>query len=419
MAKAAVAGSLVLNLVILFLFKYFDFFLDNINRVLHILGIQVLSPAFDVVLPVGISFYTFQALGYTIDVYRGEVKAEKNFLKYALFISFFPQLVAGPIERSKNLLKQVNEKHSFQFERVREGLLLMLWGYFLKIVIADRIAIIVDTVYGNYETFGGYYLIVATILFAFQIYGDFSGYSTIAIGAAKIMGFELMENFDSPYLARSVTEFWRRWHISLSSWFRDYLYIPLGGNRKGTSRKYINLFLVFLASGMWHGASWAYIFWGGINGIYQIIGNWLKPFRERINQLFRLNKELIGHKIFQVVCTFCLIDFSWIFFRAGDLETALNAIKSMISVHNIWILFDGSLYQLGVDQKNFHVLLIALGILLFADVMKYYHICIRKVIMKQELWCRWLCYITAVIAVLLFGVWGGTYDATGFIYFQF
>ena len=419
LAKAAVAGSLVLNLVILFLFKYFDFFLDNINRVLHILGIQVLSPAFDVVLPVGISFYTFQALGYTIDVYRGEVKAEKNFLKYALFISFFPQLVAGPIERSKNLLKQVNEKHSFQFERVREGLLLMLWGYFLKIVIADRIAIIVDTVYGNYETFGGYYLIVATILFAFQIYGDFSGYSTIAIGAAKIMGFELMENFDSPYLARSVTEFWRRWHISLSSWFRDYLYIPLGGNRKGTSRKYINLFLVFLASGMWHGASWAYIFWGGINGIYQIIGNWLKPFRERINQLFRLNKELIGHKIFQVVCTFCLIDFSWIFFRAGDLETALNAIKSMISVHNIWILFDGSLYQLGVDQKNFHVLLIALGILLFADVMKYYHICIRKVIMKQELWCRWLCYITAVIAVLLFGVWGGTYDATGFIYFQF
>lgn len=263
--KVFVALSFIINLSILFLFKYFDFAIDNINRILAVLNIQLLNPKFDVVLPVGISFYIFQALGYTVDVYREDVKAERNFLKYALFVSFFPQLVAGPIERSKNLLEQMYEKHYFEAQRVKDGLLLMIWGGFQKIVIADRIAIVVDTIFNKFPEYGGMYIIVAAILFAFQIYCDFSGYSIIAVGAAKVMGFRLMENFNAPYFSMSISEFWRRWHISLSTWFKDYVYIPLGGNRKGKIRKYINIMIVFFVSGLWHGASWNYIVWGGLN----------------------------------------------------------------------------------------------------------------------------------------------------------
>ena len=263
--KTYVIISCIINLSILFLFKYFDFAITNINIVLKHFNIQVLNPTFDLVLPVGISFYIFQALSYTIDVYRSEVEAEKNFFRYALFVSFFPQLVAGPIERSKNLLKQMNERHYFNAQRVKDGLLLMIWGGFQKIVIADRVAIVVDTIFNNFPTYGGMYIVVGSILFAIQIYCDFSGYSTIAMGAAKVMGFELMENFNAPYFATSVSEFWRRWHISLSSWFRDYLYIPLGGNRKGKIRKYINLMIVFLVSGLWHGAQWSFVVWGALN----------------------------------------------------------------------------------------------------------------------------------------------------------
>lgn len=244
--KTVVAANFVLVLYVLFWFKYFDFVLDTLNILLNRVNCSLINVELDVVLPVGISFYTFQALSYSVDVYRGDVKVEKNFLKYALFVSFFPQLVAGPIERSKNLLRQVNESHTFDFERLRDGLLIMLWGYFMKLVIADRAAIFVDCVYSNINEYGGCYLIIASILFAFQIYCDFAGYSAIALGAAKVMGFELMENFKYPYLSTSVAMFWRNWHISLTSWFRDYLYIPLGGNRKGKLRKYINIMIVFL-----------------------------------------------------------------------------------------------------------------------------------------------------------------------------
>jgi len=264
--KTYVAISFIINLSILFWFKYLDFVVENINSVLSCFNIQILNnQSFDIVLPVGISFYIFQALSYTMDVYRGEIVAEKNFLKYALFVSFFPQLVAGPIERSKNLLKQIHERHYFDAQRVKDGLLLMIWGGFQKIVVADRVAIVVDTIFNNFPTYGGMYIVVGAVLFAVQIYCDFSGYSIIAIGSAKVMGFELMENFNAPYFSTSVSEFWRRWHISLSSWFRDYLYIPLGGNRKGKLRKYINLMIVFIVSGLWHGAEWSFIIWGALN----------------------------------------------------------------------------------------------------------------------------------------------------------
>lgn len=254
--------SFMLNLCVLGYFKYANFFIDTINYIFKYFHIVYHVPAVDILLPVGISFYTFQALSYTMDVYRNEIKAEKNILRYALFVSFFPQLVAGPIERSKSLLCQLNEKHKISFEKIRSGFMLMLWGYFLKMVIADRIAIVVDVIYGDYTEYNGWYLIVASILFAVQIYCDFAGYSTIALGAGEIMGFSLTDNFNAPYFSQSVAEFWRRWHISLSSWFRDYLYIPLGGNRKGKTRKYFNLMIVFLCSGLWHGAHWNYVAWG-------------------------------------------------------------------------------------------------------------------------------------------------------------
>ena len=242
--------SVILNIMILFYFKYFNFALNILTCLFRIIHIELNNPVFDIVLPVGISFYIFQALGYIIDVYRGEIYAEKNFFQYALFVSFFPQLVAGPIERSKSLLKQFARPTRFRYDAVREGLLLMMWGYFLKLVIADRCAVLVNRVYGDYTSYKGFQLIIANVLFAFQIYCDFMGYSVIAKGAAKVLGYELMENFSQPYFARTIKDFWRRWHISLSSWLRDYLYIPLGGSKGSKLQKYRNLLITFGISGL-------------------------------------------------------------------------------------------------------------------------------------------------------------------------
>lgn len=417
--KVCVCVSFCLNLAVLGYFKYADFLIQNINRVFKCIHLVYQMPAVDVLLPVGISFYTFQALSYTMDVYRNDIQAERNFFRYALFVSFFPQLVAGPIERSKDLLHQLREKHSFSFEQIRSGFMLMLWGYFLKLVIADRIAIIVDTVYGDYNKYSGWYLIVASILFAFQIYCDFSGYSVIAMGAAEIMGFRLTDNFNAPYFSQSVAEFWRRWHISLSSWLRDYLYIPLGGSRKGNVRKYVNLMIVFLVSGLWHGAQWGFVVWGGVNGFYQIVGNLLQPVRNRFVNFFRLKRETFSHKLYRVLVTFILIDFSWVFFRAHDIQVSIHIIKSILTAKNIWILFDDSLLKLGLDWKNYILMLGSIIMLIFTDFCKCRKIVIRNVLCKQELWFRYLVVIGGILAILVLGIWGSGYNAESFIYFQF
>lgn len=414
-----VAGSFILNLCMLFYYKYANFSIGILAKVLSGIHINLRVPQFDVILPVGISFFTFQALSYTMDVYRGEIYAEKNFFKYALFVSFFPQLVAGPIERSKNLIRQIAEPRSFEFERARDGVLLMLWGYFLKIVIADRIAIFVDTVYGDVVTYPGYYIVVATILFAFQIYCDFAGYSVIAMGTARILGVELMDNFKSPYQSVSVADFWRRWHVSLTSWFRDYLYIPLGGGRKGKLRKYMNKLIVFAVSGLWHGASLSFVIWGMLNGLYQVIGEVLLPLRNKAVKIFKLNRDSLGHKLIHVLVTFILIDFSWIFFRAGDASAAFMTIRHLLSTKNPWILVDGSLYNCGLDISNFWLMIYAIGVLLIVDLCKSRGIIIREIIVKQDIWFRWLSIVVAIITLLVFGIWGSTYDATNFIYFQF
>lgn len=417
--KWIVAGSFILNLSILAFFKYANFFMNSLASAARVAHIELSLPYIDVLLPVGISFYIFQALSYTMDVYRGDIYAEKNFARYALFVSFFPQLVAGPIERSKNLLVQLATPKDFDYEKAREGILLMLWGFFLKIVLADRITMFVDTVYGDYGNYTGWYLIVASALFAVQIYCDFAGYSTIAIGTAKILGVEIMQNFDTPYLALTVAEFWRRWHISLTSWFRDYLYIPLGGSRKGKPRKFINIMIVFLVSGLWHGANWSYVIWGGLNGMYQVIGEITRPVRDKISKVLGLNKETICYRIAQMAVTFVLVDFAWIFFRAPGVHDGLAIIKSIFTDHNPWILFDGSLYGCGLDIKNYNLMLLSIGLLLLTDILNHRGIKVREVIIRQDWIARSIIIAFAICAILLFGIWGSSYDATNFIYFQF
>ncbi len=421
--RATVAASFVSNLAILFFFKYFDFVLDNLNRILSYAGVELISNPFDILLPVGISFYTFQALSYTVDVYRGDVEAERNPLRYALFVSFFPQLVAGPIERSKNLLtqiKNVDKIKVWNYDRIVSGLILMIWGLFQKMVIADRLSILVDNVFYKSTIYGTIELVLGAVAFALQIYCDFGGYSTIAIGAAKVMGFELMENFNTPYFATSIQDFWRRWHISLSSWFRDYLYIPLGGSRCSRIRKYFNLMVIFLVSGLWHGAAWRYIVWGGLHGLYQILGDIFKPVREKIVNVLRVDKEAFSYKLGQILITFSLTTFAWIFFRAGSLKMALQYIERMFTKWNPWVIFDQSLLNLGLEGMELNILILALVGLLMADLIRYRQkITVSTFLMKQNMWFRWIVLIGMILAILVFGVYGVDFDSTQFIYFDF
>lgn len=421
--KLVVALSFISNLGILVFYKYFDFILENINLILEKLNVQLVSNPFDIILPVGISFYTFQALSYTVDVYRKEIEAEKNPLKYALFVSFFPQLVAGPIERSKNLLNQIKHMDKMKlwnYDRVANGVIMMVWGMFQKMVIADRVSIFVDAVYDNLHAVGTMETVFAAVGFSIQIFCDFAAYSTIAIGAAKVMGFELMENFDTPYFATSIKDFWRRWHISLSTWFRDYLYIPMGGNRKGKFRKYFNLMVTFFVSGLWHGASWNYVVWGGLHGFYQVIGEVTEPVRKKLTKVMKVNTEVFSYKLGQILFTFSLTTLTWVFFRAETIEEALYFFKRMFTVWNPWVFFNEGLYKFGLDRVEVNILFSALVVMLLVELLKY----IKKEVvsdflMKQNLWFRWIIVIAMVISCVVYGEYGINFDSNQFIYFQF
>jgi D-alanyl-lipoteichoic acid acyltransferase DltB (MBOAT superfamily) len=417
--KLWVGLSFSSNLAILFFFKYFDFAVSNLGRVMAGLGIEFIQPTFDVILPVGISFYTFQALSYTMDVYRREIFVEKNIAKYALFVSFFPQLVAGPIERSKNLLVQINKRHYFDYDRVKAGLLIMLWGLFLKLVIADRVAIIVNQVYSDYTQYAGLQLVIATLLFGIQIYCDFGSYSYIAIGSAQVMGFTLMENFKQPYFARSITEFWQRWHISLSTWFRDYLYIPLGGNRKGNFRKYVNIMIVFIVSGLWHGASWNFVIWGALHGIFQVIGLITRPFKAKVTDRLGVDRTNFSYQLGQGIITFVLVNFAWIFFRAPDLTAARGIIDRILLEWNPWIFTDGSLYELGLSRANLTVAMVAILIMIGTSTAKRKGFEIRASLARQGLLFRWGVYFALIFTIIIFGIYGPGYTESQFLYFQF
>ena len=421
--KLVVALSFLSNLGILVFYKYFDFILENVNLLLQKMDMQLVSNPFDIILPVGISFYTFQALSYTMDVYRKEIEPEKNPFRYALFVSFFPQLVAGPIERSKNLLKQVKDADTMKiwnYDRIASGVVMMVWGLFQKMVIADRISIYVDSVYENLYAVGTMETVFAAIGFSIQIYCDFAAYSTIAIGAAKVMGFELMENFDTPYFATSIKEFWRRWHISLSTWFRDYLYIPMGGNRKGKIRKYFNVLVTFLVSGLWHGASWNYVLWGGLHGIYQVIGEILMPVRKKVVSFLKVNESVFSYKLGQMVFTFSLTTLTWVFFRAKTLEEALYFFERMFTRWNPWVFFNEGLYNFGLDRVEVNILFVALITMFLVEWVKYTkNKLISDFLMEQNLWFRWLVVIGWIVLILVYGEYGLTFDSNQFIYFQF
>lgn len=421
--KLILTGGLISNLAILFCFKYLDFFLDNLNRILRIFHVTVVNNPFSFLLPVGISFYTFQALGYLIDVYRGETKTEKNPIRYALFVSFFPQLVAGPIERSNSLLKQlrnVDKMKLWDYDRIASGIVMMVWGLFQKMVIADRLALFVDTVFGNVYACGTVELVLGAVAFSFQIYCDFAGYSSVAIGAARVMGFELTENFNTPYFAVSMADFWRRWHISLSSWFRDYVYIPLGGNRRGKMRKYANLLITFLVSGLWHGAGWTYALWGGLHGIFQILGDVLKPVKAWLIKKAKIRTDAESFLLGQMLSTFGLTAFAWIFFRAGRLKDSIYYVERMFTKWNPWVLFDQSLYTWGLDVTEVHILTAALAVLLLVDLIRYRkRMDIGRFIHQQNLLFSWLAVIALGVSILIYGKYGINFDSRQFIYFAF
>lgn len=412
-------GKLILTLTLaiciglLIYFKYANFLIKNINACLTALRSGKRYPAVEVLLPVGISFYIFQALGYVMDVYRGDIEAERNPLVYALFISFFPQLVAGPIERSRNLLQQIRGPKALTAERLREGLIIILFGLWQKIVIADNIATIVDFIFCYYQELDGAAIAMSVMLFGIQIYCDFDGYSNIAIGSAKILGIDLMKNFRAPYLAIDVQDFWTRWHISLTSWFRDYLYIPLGGNRKGVLRKYINTLVVFLVSGAWHGAAWNYILWGLINGV-AITGSKLR--HRTTESLGRV--DLLGKRI----GTFLIISFTWLFFRAESVMTAFEMIKHSIlfpGFKHILLLKSFDVF-VEIQGLNVTVALTAAIVLLFLhDLVEERTGNFVAYISKQKALYRWGFYLLLIYMIITFGVYGEENVQSQFIYFQF
>ena len=398
--------SLIANIGVLAVFKYYNFINHNFSFLMHGFGFTNPIPYLSILLPIGLSFHTFQAMSYTIEVYRGRQKAERHFGIYSLYVMFYPQLVAGPIERPQNLLHQFREKYDFEYDRVVEGLKQMLWGFFKKLVIADRLAIYVNAVYNNPEQHNGTTFVLATIFFAFQIYCDFSGYSDIAIGAAKVMGFKLMTNFNRPYFARNISEFWKRWHISLSTWFKDYLYISLGGNKVSIPRWYCNLLLVFLVSGLWHGANWTYIIWGALNGFYLVLAIITQGLRNKFTILTGIEKLPKLNHILQILITFMLSCFAWIFFRANNVTDALLIIKKIF-------LLSGTLYI-----GDFQQLLYCIAGIIFLIIIELRHEYFGHSILpfKTNYWLKeQMAYALLIVLILLIGV----FDGGQFIYFQF
>ena len=411
-----VALSFAINLGILAFFKYSPMAIRIVERVSSLLGKATDLPDFKFLLPVGISFYTFQALSYTMDVYRGKIAPSRNIGKYALFVSFFPQLVAGPIERSSHLLPQFDKVMKFDYTRARKAFLLILWGMFKKVVIADRIAPAVDQVFSRVTGNNGVTFIFAAFLFAIQIYCDFSAYTDIAIGSANIMGFDIMKNFKRPYFSKSISEFWRRWHISLSSWFRDYLYIPLGGSRVGKLRWAFNTMTVFVVSGLWHGASWGFVMWGALHGVYLLIGKLTRPVKDRILDKLKISREnkLLG--FMSGLITFALVCFAWILFRARSMREALYVIKSLFTFKEYILSIDKTLSLMNMSTNDLALIFTSIIILAGVQIAQS-NISIREAMEKTAWPIRWAVYLFLIFGIILLGYYG--VGDSSFIYFSF
>ena len=407
--KLLLICSLIANIGLLSFFKYYDFFNQQLTSLLTSADLTNPVPMLGdllpgIVLPIGLSFHTFQSISYTIEVYRGKQAAERNLGVYSLYVLFYPQLVAGPIERPQNILHQFREFHPFNWERVRYGLLMMAGGFVKKVVIADRMALVVDPAFSDVSNANGSTLLLAAVFYSIQIYCDFSGYTDIAIGAGNVLGIKMMKNFDTPYLSASISEFWRRWHISLSTWFRDYVYIPLGGNRRSTARTYINTFVVFGLSGLWHGADWKFIIWGLLHGLYLTLGQMMNKrtaSRKQHRQTeFQLN-SLVGHRTNQLL-TFLLVTLTWVFFRADTTADALLVLRKLLTFD-----FSGPI-QTAIQPAElaFSFLLIG-GLLLEPRWITYTR--------RADNRAFWLLIPALVLLCYFFGV----FTANQFIYFQF
>ncbi|MCB4755572.1 MAG: MBOAT family protein [Elusimicrobia bacterium] len=412
--------SLIANIGVLAVFKYLNFTIGNLNAISHWVGSNQTFSTLGIILPIGLSFHTFQSMSYTIEVYRGRYKAERNLGIFALYVMFYPQLVAGPIERPQNLLTQLREKKEFNYARVADGLKLMLWGFFKKMVIADRISLFVNQVYENPTHYEGVSLVIATVFFAFQIYCDFSGYSDIAIGSAQVMGFRLMDNFKRPYFSKSIGEFWKRWHISLSSWFRDYLYIPLGGNRVNKPRYYFNVFLTFLLSGLWHGANWTFIVWGSLNGIYLIVSQLTIDVRSQLLVKTGITRHPNLLKYTRISTTFALINFSWIFFRSKNLNDAIYIVTHLFTGWGTFLSNITNKHFIGayvlLSQRKWEVSIALISILILEIVHSIQrHGSIRHMLSERPAYVRYSIYYLLFFFLLFLG----KYTAADFIYFQF
>jgi D-alanyl-lipoteichoic acid acyltransferase DltB (MBOAT superfamily) len=402
--KAYLCLSIFVNLGILCIFKYLDFFIESLNASVSFIGFKNPLPIFNLILPIGISFYTFQKLSYTIDVYRGICKTEHNIIKFAAYVSLFPQLVAGPIVRASKLLPQMSEDKSLKYENLISGLEFIFWGFFLKLCLADSLSVVVDSRFAHPTEFGALALIIAVIFFSFQIYGDFAGYTFIAIGLGKIMGFDLGRNFNKPYFSRSFSEFWQRWHISLSSWLRDYLYIPLGGNRKGRVKTYRNLVITMFLGGLWHGANWTFVIWGLMHAFFlvlqRIFGSMFSNFTFE-NPFFRTLFNAT-----KIILTFSLVTYAWIFFRSESLSDALVISRKIF-------LLEQPFYKLTIQFAYTIKGITLIGVLLFFELLSQYQNINRIYFSKISF--RYACILLIIWSISLFG----TFKGSTFIYFQF
>ncbi len=410
--RGLLALAVLLPAGLLFVLKYLTFALELAAAGLAALGLTVSSPALKLLLPAGLSFYVFQAVGYVIDVYRGDQRAQRSFLRHALFLSFFPQLLSGPIARSAQLRPQLESPPSVTWDGLRGGAFRFLWGAFKKLVIADRLALLVNTVFAAPANFGRLQVIGAAVAFSLQIYCDFSAYSDMALGSAQTMGFTLTENFRQPYFSKSIQEFWRRWHISLSSWFRDYLYIPLGGSRRGRVRQYVNLLVVFAVSGLWHGAALTFLVWGLLNGGYQVTGALTAPARMRLRQAVGLREDGRLTALLQMGCTFLLSTLAWVFFQASSLSLAGQVFARMVQ-GPLWVYASA-----GVDRWDFLAAAGALALLLAVDWAEQTQPLSQRWL-KARGPVRWASALALLLATAVFGCYGPGYDAQSFIYFQF
>ncbi len=436
-AKRRVVGCAVLiNLGLLVFLKYYNFIAENINAVVARTGISGRLPALELLLPLGISFYTLQSIAYIVDIYRGKYQPDRNFFKFSLFMTFFPQIVQGPIARYDQLARQLYEPHKFDYDRVTQGVQLVLWGLMKKLILADRIAVLVDCVFNDPSSYEGFVLFVAAAAYGLQVYADFSSGMDIARGVSQVLGIDMVLNFERPYFSRSISEFWRRWHISLGNWMRDYVFYPLSlskafSNLGKRTRKvfgsyigkklpsFLSMFIVFLLVGIWHGSSWKYIGYGLWNGIIIVSSILLEPVYDSSLKKCGIDSESFGWKFIQMFRTFLLSSFGRFFPRAASCMVALDMIKRTFTGLNPWVFFDGSFLELGLSYKDFYVIFIFVLVLLVVGILQERGVRIRESIARQNVFFRWAIYIGAVLVLMVYGNYGAGYSAGEFIYQQF